>query len=204
MRKRDWACVQEELAASVGVVVSSWHGRRYDDRSHDRSDDATCLPECYPPQCHPPQCHPPEWYARGAESYAPVHCPHGGAGPFSRARAREEEAGGIEGDEEGMSKVRGQFESGRRQGRRQGRCAMYAAQLEMERRAMGEEEMREPREQMAAPSQRHTHCDQRLHQGRVLEGGRHEGRNEARCSGLLNDWERLLNDSYDSLEEVRE
>ena len=189
MRKRDWACVQEELAASVGVVVSSWHGRRYDDRRDDRRDDVMQTSK---------------WYARGAESYAPVHCPHGGAGLFSRARAREEEAGGIEGDEEGMSEVRGQLESGRGQGTRQARYAMYATQLEMERRAMGEEEMREPREHMAAPSQRHTHCDQRLHQGRVLEWGRHEGRNEARCSGLLNDWERLLNDSYDSLEEVRE
>lgn len=91
MRKRDWACVQEELAASVGVVVSSWQGRRYDDRSDDRSEVASC-------------------------------------------------------------------------------------------------------------SLKH----QRLHQGRVLEGWRNEGRNEERCEGFLNDWERLLNDSYDSLEEVSE
>jgi hypothetical protein len=38
----------------------------------------------------------------------------------------------------------------------------------------------------------------------VLEGWRNEGGNEERCEGFLNDWERLLNDSYDSLEEVSE
>ncbi len=81
---------------SVGVVVSSWHGRRYDDRSDDRSDDVACLSECHQP----------------------------------------------------------------------------------------------------------SECQ--THQGRVLEAWRNGGRNEERCEGFLNDWERFLNDSYDSLEEVRQ
>ena len=44
------------------------------------------------------------------------------------------------GIEEGVSNVRGQLESGRRQGRSQGRYAMYVGQVEMESRVMGEDE----------------------------------------------------------------